>query len=58
MAAWKWGSNSGYSVATVNAGASDGSVAVNMLSNGGAPFAGIVFRVVNADSRAAAPLCG
>jgi Putative Ig domain len=43
------GSNSGYSMATVNAGASDGSVAVNMLSNGGAPFAGIVFRVVDAN---------
>ncbi len=40
--------NSGYGIATVNAGASDGSVSVDMLSNGGAPFAGLAFRVVDA----------
>jgi hypothetical protein len=42
-------SNSGYGLATVQSGASDGSVTVDMLSNGGAPFAGIVFRVVDAN---------
>jgi Putative Ig domain/Glucodextranase, domain B len=41
--------SSGYGLATLESGAADGSVTVDMRSNGSTPFGGIVFRVVDTD---------